>query len=171
MTSDAEEGCAQGVAAGLDRDELASWARPQLAARLAADPAASADRVADLVDELLATRRQLQDRIDNPRDEHHTLAEIYDYRMLYNALAANAWAAEGSYPVVKSWRHSDGELCFGGGWFIVVVTLPTGQVSNHYRAEHWSLFTVPEAAPPEYDGHTPRVAAERMRAHLATATR
>lgn len=101
------------------------------------------------------------------RDEHHTMEELYDYRMLYNALAFNAWASAGTFPVVKSWRHSDGELCFGGGWFIVVATLPTGQVSNHYSAEHWPLFQVPEAAPPEYDGHTPEVAAQRMRDLLA----
>lgn len=39
---------------------------------------------------------------------------------------------EGKYEVHKSYRHADGELCFGGGWFIVMANLPTGQVSNHY---------------------------------------
>lgn len=48
-------------------------------------------------------------------DGVHTHNELYDYRMLYNAHAANGWHAAG-IPVVKSWRHSDGELCFGGGW-------------------------------------------------------
>jgi len=100
-------------------------------------------------------------------DEYHTLDELYEYRMLYNALAANGWATHGTYPVVKSWRHSDGEECFGGGWFIVVATLPTGQVANHYKAEFWDLFTVPEVeTPPEYDGHTPAEAARRMHAML-----
>jgi len=55
---------------------------------------------------------------------------------------------------------------FGGGWFIVVATLPTGQVSNHYEAEHWYLFHVSEAVPPMYDGHTPQIAAERLTALL-----
>ncbi|MGW8431756.1 WDGH domain-containing protein [Curtobacterium citreum] len=118
--------------------------------------------------------RRLQEVVDdltaNPRDEHHTMAEVYQYRMLYNALAVNAWAAAGTYPVVKSWTHSDGEPCFGGGWFIVVATLPTGQVSNHYRAEHWDLFKVPEGVPPSYDGHTPAVAADRMLRALQTGT-
>lgn len=104
-------------------------------------------------------------------DEHHTLEELYEYRMLYNALAANAWARQGTYPVVKSWRHSDGEECFGGGWFIVVATLPTGQVSNHYAAEHWNLFAVPAVeTPPEYDGHDPAEAARRMSALLSQPT-
>lgn len=99
-------------------------------------------------------------------DEYHSMDELYEYRMLYNAHAVNAWVREG-LDVVKSWRHSDGELCFGGGWFIVVAALPTGQVSNHYAAEHWDLFRVREVeVPPQYDGHTPRVAADRLRAAL-----
>ncbi|TFC59438.1 MULTISPECIES: hypothetical protein [unclassified Cryobacterium] len=99
-------------------------------------------------------------------DEHHTMDELYEYRMLYNAHAAHGWDAAG-IPVVKSWHHSDGEKCFGGGWFIVTATLPTGQVSNHYAAEHWDLFNVHAVdLPPEYDGHTPAQAADRLRAYL-----
>lgn len=99
-------------------------------------------------------------------DGYHTHRELYEYRMLYNAHAAHGWLAAG-IPVVKSRRHSDGEECFGGGWFIVTATLPTGQVSNHYRDEHWGLFDVPAVElPPEYDGHTPADAAERLRAAL-----
>lgn len=104
-------------------------------------------------------------------DGYHTFGELYQYRMLYNALAANEWATHGTYPVVKSWKHSDGEPCFGGGWFIVVMTLPAGQVSNHYASKHWHLFAVPEVdLPPEYDGHTPADAAERLLAALSPHT-
>ena len=102
-------------------------------------------------------------------DGYHTHNELYEYRMLYNAHAARGWLAAG-IPVVKSWTHSDGEPCFGGGWFVVAATLPTGQVSNHYRAEYWDLFDAPEDAPPEYDGHTPADAADRLRAALAEPT-
>ena len=99
----------------------------------------------------------------NTSDGHHTFDELYEYRMLYNAHAAHGWLAAG-IPVVKSWKHSDGEPCFGGGWFIVTATLPAGQVSNHYKAEHWGLFKVPEVElPPAYDGHTPKAAADRLR--------
>lgn len=99
-------------------------------------------------------------------DGYHTHEELYEYRMLYNAHAARGWLAA-SIPVVKSWRHSDGALCFGGGWFVVTATLPSGQVSNHYKAEFWGLFDVPEVdLAPEYDGHTPEEAADRLRAHL-----
>lgn len=103
-------------------------------------------------------------------DGYHTFAELYEYRMLYNAHAAEGWAQQGK--VVKSWRHSDGEECFGGGWFVVVVDLyPHGQVSNHYPAADWDLFHVPEVdRAPEWDGHTPADAAARLRAALTTAS-
>ena len=45
-------------------------------------------------------------------DEYHTMDELYEYRMLYNGHSARGWRAAG-IPVVKSWRHSDGEPCFG----------------------------------------------------------
>lgn len=101
-------------------------------------------------------------------DGHHTFDELYAYRMAYHAHAAAGWLATG-IPVVKSWRHSDGDLCFGGGWFIVVADLPTGQVSNHYREEYWDLFAVPSADPPEYDGHTPAEGLQRLLAAAGVA--
>lgn len=96
-------------------------------------------------------------------DEYHTMDELYEQRMLWHAAAVN-WSGSIGELTVKSWRHSDGELCFGGGWFIVVTDLPFGQVSQHYKAEHWDLFEAPEVElPPTYDGHTPEIAAERLR--------
>lgn len=94
-------------------------------------------------------------------DGFHTFDELYHYRMLYNAAFFNS--LEGKYEVHKSYRHADGELCFGGGWFIVMANLPTGQVSNHYRAEEWNLFDVPERwKADEWDGYTPVEAANRL---------
>ena len=99
-------------------------------------------------------------------DGYHTFRELYLYRMLYNAHAAHGWLASG-ISVVKSRRHHDGEECFGGGMFIVVAQLPTGQVSNHYKDEFWDLFQVPdEPTAPEWDGHTPAVAAARLKQML-----
>ena len=110
----------------------------------------------------IALLDEIDDLHANPRDEYHTMDELYRYRMLYNALLANLLADLGR-PVHKSWRHATGEECFGGGWFIVTMQLPTGQVSNHYKAEHWDLFRVPEQElADEWDGHTPEVAADRM---------
>lgn len=119
-----------------------------------------------LVAVIARTRKEERDRIEREGDGYHTFAELYEYRMLYHAHAAEGWLAAG-IPVVKSWRHSTGELCFGGDHFIVTATLPTGQVSNHYKSEHWYLFGVPIVdRAPEWDGHTPKIAADRLRKAL-----
>lgn len=119
-------------------------------------------------DRLRATVQQMVEelRTGDASDGHHTHNELYEYRLLYNAHAARGWLAAG-IKVVKSWKHSDGQQCFGGGWFVVVADLPTGQISNHYEAYDWDLFDVPEVdQAPEWDGHTPEDAADRLRAAL-----
>ncbi|MEV0031419.1 hypothetical protein [Nocardia sp. NPDC050793] len=97
-------------------------------------------------------------------DGYHTFAELYRYRMLYNAALFNEWARAGLYDVHKSVRHSDGEACFDGRWFVVVAQLPTGQISNHYLiADDWYKFQIPiRQTAAEYDGHTSQEAAERL---------
>lgn len=116
-------------------------------------------------------------------DGYHSFKELYEFRKVYNAALFNEWAKnylkhleevkEGwcllvpispKYDVHKSWRHHDGELCFGGGWFIVVAILPSGQISNHYKAEDWDLFKIPEAekAKYEFDGHTSEDVLKRL---------
>lgn len=106
-------------------------------------------------------------------DGYHTFAELYRYRMLLQAAWFNSMKlASGSpesgqpywYDVHKSWRHSDGELCFGkDNYFVVVAELPTGQITNHYKGEFWDLFDIPEKERAnEYDGHTPEEAADRI---------
>lgn len=102
----------------------------------------------------------------NVSDGYHTFNELYRYRMLYNAGFFNELYSKG-IKVVKSIRHSDGQLCFGGGWFIVVAILPTGQISNHYELEYFNFFHCEEAErAPEWDGHTPDVAADRLERYL-----
>lgn len=44
-------------------------------------------------------------------DGRHTMEELYDYRMAYNALLFNEWYTRDIYHVHKSIYHSDGELC------------------------------------------------------------
>lgn len=108
-------------------------------------------------------------------DTWHTFGELYEFRKMYNACLFNEWANEYwktsivsaqdplrskslKYKVHKSWKHNDGEWCFGTEkkWFIVSAMLPTGLISNHYKAEDWDLFQVPEVKQAlfEYDGHT-----------------
>lgn len=97
-------------------------------------------------------------------DGAHTHNELYEHRMWLTIHAMEAWKWWSGFEAVKSHRHADGELCFGGGWFIVMVKLPAGWISYHYEDKYWDLFAVPEAeTPPEYDGHTPADVVDRMR--------
>ena len=93
---------------------------------------------------------------EDTSDGYHTFKELYEFRKVYNAALFNEWAIKEEYFVHKSWKHNDGELCFGGGWFIVVALLPSGQISNHYEAKDWDLFKIPERPEAifEFDGHT-----------------
>jgi hypothetical protein len=97
-------------------------------------------------------------------DGYHTFDELYEFRKMYNALLFNEWAAQGKYSVHKSKRHFDGGECFGGGWFIVVAVLPTGQISNHYEMKDWDLFDIRETerALCEFDGHTGKDVISRL---------
>ncbi len=102
---------------------------------------------------------------ENTSDGYHTFKELYQFRKLYNAALFNEWAKEPlKYGVNKSWRHHDGELCFGGGWFVVQAMLPTGQITNHYEAKDWDLFKIPESytAQFEYDNHTSNDVCDRL---------
>jgi hypothetical protein len=101
-------------------------------------------------------------------DGHHTFHELYEFRKIYNAALFNIWAKEGKYDVHKSWRHHNGETCFGGGWFIILANLPSGQISNHYPMSDWELFNVPEQEKAlfPYDGHTSQDVLERIKSVL-----
>lgn len=102
---------------------------------------------------------------ENTSDGYHTFKELYEFRKIYNAVLFNEWAKQGKYNVHKSMKHSDGELCFGGGWFIVVATLPTGDISNHYEMKDWGLFQCEEREiAKEWDGHTAKNVVERLQA-------
>ena len=95
------------------------------------------------------------------------VAELYHYRMLYNALALYGLDSLG-YKIGRSRRHHDGELCFNGEYFIVWVFLPTGMVTNHYKLEDEKYFSflVAYYTAPEWDGQTPQEAARRMEDQL-----
>lgn len=107
---------------------------------------------------------------ENTSDGYHTFKELYEFRLLYNAHLFNEWAAQDKYDVHKSQRHNDGELCFGrDDYFVVVATLPTGQISNHYPMSDWDLFKCEavEKAKSEWDGHTSQDVATRLREALS----
>lgn len=109
----------------------------------------------------------------NTSDGYHTFNELYEFRKAYNIALFNEWAANGKCFVHKSWRHNDGELCFGGGWFIVVAVLPQGQISNHYEAKDWDLFHIQETEKAlfEFDGHTGADVIERLKSYTTPPQR
>lgn len=101
-------------------------------------------------------------------DSHHTFEELYEFRVLYQALLFNEWAKTSEIEVYKSRKHHDGEPCFGGDTFIVVAMLPTGQISNHYKLKYWDLFQIPEYEKSiyEYDGHNSKEVIQRVKKYI-----
>ena len=97
-------------------------------------------------------------------EQQDLIEELYDFRLTYNALLFNEWVENQKYEVYKSRRHSDGELCFDGEYFIVVAQLPTGQVTNHYHIRHWDMFKINEyeKVKEDFDGHTSSDVIERL---------
>lgn len=92
-------------------------------------------------------------------DGYHTFNELYDFRREYNAALVNS----GIWKAHKSYRHHDGELCFGGGWFIVMIETPFGQISNHYENKYWDEFHCEEKEfADEWDGHTEKDVIARL---------
>ena len=105
----------------------------------------------------------LADKTGQVTDGYHSFDELYEFRKAYNAILFNEWASVYKYDVHKSYKHSDGEDCFGGGWFVVSAQTPFGQITNHYRNEDWDLFEVEiKEKANEWDGHTPKEALERL---------
>ena len=104
-------------------------------------------------------------------DGYHTFNDLYYYQMLYNAAFFKTLPAE--YHPHKSFKHYNEKMeieeCFGGGWFIVMAQLPTGQISNHYDIKYWDLFCLPEQDCCDlWDGHTPKESFERLRKFIET---
>lgn len=103
---------------------------------------------------------------ENLNDEYHTMQELYDFRLMYNALLFNEWTKREDIEVYKSRRHYDNELCFDGDWFIVVAILPDGkQISNHYHIDYWDYFNIPSypKMKDKFDGHTSQDVLNRLK--------
>lgn len=99
-------------------------------------------------------------------DGYHTFQELYEFRKTFNAALFNEWSKQGKYETHKSWKHADGLDCYGGGWFVVVAVLPTGQISNHYPAKDWNDFKIEELSQAKYewDKHEAKDVLERIAA-------
>lgn len=99
------------------------------------------------------------DDIDDVSDGCHTFRQLYYQRMMLFATIVKqnkdkAW---------KSLRHEDGELCFGGGWFIVGIDTPEGSYTYHYENKYWDMFDcVDLPRGKHWDGHTEADAETRL---------
>jgi hypothetical protein len=89
-------------------------------------------------------------------NDYHTFSKIYDSRQVCNnAMLVNECVKKGLFNIHKSWKNKDGKECFGGGWFVVQMDLPTGQMSNYYEAKYWNEFQCEEREVPDaWDGRT-----------------
>lgn len=84
-------------------------------------------------------------------DGYHTFNGLYYQRMVLFAALVNAHKDK----AWKSWKHEDGELCFGGGWFIVGIDTPEGSYTYHYEEKDWNRFDCVElSVAKHWDGHT-----------------
>lgn len=141
---------------GIARDEKEAYVlllgrigiKPQLPATSTYEDAMV--RMADLIEP--------QPIDGNTSDGYHTFNELYHHRaVLFSVIVANfaarAW---------KSKLHADGTMY--EGMFIVGIETPDGQATYHYDVEpYWSLFRCKEVdRAPEWDGHTPDQAIERI---------
>ena len=89
--------------------------------------------------------------IDDVSDGFHTFRQLYYQRMMLFATIVK----QNKEKAWKSLRHEDGELCFGGGWFIVGIDTPEGSYAYHYEDNFYSLFDCIELERSKHwDGHT-----------------
>lgn len=66
-------------------------------------------------------------------DGYHTFGELYEHRIRQFLMLM---AVADHHGLEHGWskRHSDSELCFGGGWVIAWITAPSGlQIRYHFK--------------------------------------
>ena len=92
-------------------------------------------------------------------DGFHTFNALYEQRMILFAALVRAYKDK----AWKSYRHEDGEYCFGGGWFIVGIDTPEGSYTYHYENKYWDIFDcVDLPRGKHWDGHTEADAETRL---------
>lgn len=89
--------------------------------------------------------------IEEITDGYHTFKDLYYQRLVLFATLCNTFKSLSW----KSHKHSDGEECFGGGWFVVGINTPEGNYTYHYEDQYWDMFECKEIEfAPVWDGHT-----------------
>lgn len=92
-------------------------------------------------------------------DGYHTFNQLYYQRMILFAALVKVYKDK----AWKSHKHEDGELCFGGGWFVVGIDTPEGSYTYHYENKYWDMFDcVDLQRAKHWDGHTEEDAETRL---------
>lgn len=107
---------------------------------------------------LLADLIEPQPIDGNTSDGYHTFDELYHHRAVLFSVVVEYFATR----AWKSKLHADGTMY--EGMFIVGIETPDGQATYHYDVEpYWDMFRCKEIdRAPEWDGHTPDQAIERI---------
>ena len=106
---------------------------------------------ADAIEELIKRPEIPETGIGDLSDGYHTFNGLYYQRMILFAALVRAYKDR----AWKSYRHEDGELCFGGGWFIVGIDTPEGSYTYHYENKDFDEFDCVELPRGKHwDGHT-----------------
>jgi hypothetical protein len=106
-------------------------------------------------------------------DTYHTIDELYRHRALLSAaLWGRLYEDESNHgritDVHKARLHSDGTDI--DGYFVVMATLPTGQISYHYPDADWDLFEIPQRTFADvWDGHASADVLDRLERYLRGA--
>lgn len=93
-------------------------------------------------------------------DGYQTFGELYEHRIAnFIALCRNLKAGNNnkSRHIWRSKKHSDGELAFGGEWFVLGINfVPGEQITYHLPIADWNKTDFAEELPtaPAWDGHT-----------------
>jgi hypothetical protein len=101
-------------------------------------------------------------------DGYHTFGELYDHRIaLWIALCREKSLQRPNVRHVwRSMRHSDGELAFGGGWFVLGIGTELGeQLTYHLPLSCWGEcdFAYTADLAPTWDGHSSDDVLERIK--------
>ena len=102
-------------------------------------------------------------------DGYHTFGELYEHRIalfvrLCEKMTYLIHPRDGR-SIWRSKKHSDGELAFGGTWFVLGINKEKGkQITYHLPIHRWDECDFAEELEraPEWDGHTSADVLERL---------
>lgn len=111
------------------------------------------------IDSILNNSIHVMREIDgDTSDGYHTFNELYHHRAILFSVIVKTFSDK----AWKSKQHNDGTMY--DGMFIVGIDTPDGQATYHYDIDpYWDMFECRELeCAPEWDGHTPAQAIERI---------